>query len=418
MNTSNASPHVVVIGAGHAAGTLATQLRQLGHRGPITLVGDEALPPYQRPPLSKDYLKRLTDVDRLRLKPATYHGEQGITLCLNTRVDDVDTAAQTLRLHDGRRLPYDVLVLATGARARPLPEAVLQGQPDVLSLRTVADADRLQARLRPGLHVLVVGGGFIGLEAAASLRTLQCQVTVLESAPRLLARSASAPVSEHLRRLHTQHGVHLRLSARLTRLRAEAGRAVVAELADGSIAQADVVLAGIGAVPNDALARQAGLACEDGILVNEDARTSLPGVYAIGDCTQRPLPLYARRQRMESVPSAVEQARQAACHILGLPRPAPELPWFWSDQHGCKLQIAGLAAGAELGIVRGDPDAGSFAVYHLQGRRLLAVEAVNAAPDFLFGKRHATRELPAEVIDRLRDPAVDVRELGASLQAV
>lgn len=409
-------PHVVVIGAGHAAGALATHLRQLGHTGPITLVGDEGVPPYQRPPLSKDYLQRRIDVDRLRLKPASYHGEQGITLHLDTRATDVDTTAQVVRLHDGRTLAYDVLVLATGARARPLPETLLQGQPDVATLRTVADADRLHARLRPGLHVLVVGGGFIGLEAAASLRALQCEVTVLESAPRLLARSASAPVSEHLRRLHAQHGVNLRLSARLVRLHADAGQATTAELGDGTVIQADTVLAGIGALPNDALARQAGLACEDGILVDEDARTSHPSVYAIGDCTHRPLPLYARRQRMESVPSALEQARQAACHILGLPRPAPELPWFWSDQHGHKLQIAGLAAGADLSILRGDPHAGGFAVYHLQGRRLLAVEAVNATPDFLFGKRHATRDLPLAVLDRLRDPNLDVRTLGAALQ--
>ncbi len=406
-----ATPHVVVVGAGHAGGSAVAMLRQYGWTGAVTLLGEEPLPPYQRPPLSKAWLKGEADGDSLLLRPARFYPDQDIALHLSTRVAAIDRAARRVRLADGRMLAYDHLILALGSRARriPLPGIDLAG---VLELRTAADADRLKAALAPGRRLAIVGGGYIGLEAAASARALGAEVVVLEREDRLLARVACPVLSDFFQAYHQGRGVSFELGCRIEALEGQ-GAVSGVRLSDGRVLACDAVLMGVGAVANQELALDAGLACDNGIIVDGSARTADPAVFAIGDCTRRPLPLYGRDWRLESVPNALEQAKQAASAICGRPEPAPEVPWFWSDQYDLRLQIAGIPFDATQVVVRGDPAAGSFAVFHLAGDdRVLAVEAVNAPPEFLGGKRMIAaghRVGPA----RIRDPSVTVKQLAA-----
>lgn len=405
-HTDQAAAAVVVLGAGHAGGSIAAQLRQAGHHGPITLVGDEPALPYQRPPLSKAYLKGELTADRLYLKPAAYYEQHNIALRLGVGATAVDRTARQVLLSDGSQLHYDQLVLATGSAPRCLDAqqgGLLQG---VQTLRTLADVDVLKTQVRAGAHALVLGAGYIGLEAAAVLRGLGMHVLVLEMQERVLARVAGPEISSFYQDLHRAQGVELRLQTGLTRLVDEAGRVVGAELSDGSVVKADLVLVGIGVMPNDGLARAAGLACDNGIVVDENACTSDPRIHAIGDCSVRPLVHYGRRGRLESVHNALEQARLAAHHILGLERPRCEVPWFWSDQYHLKLQTAGLLTGYDHTVVRGEPASGKFAVYYLRGPHLLAVDAVNAMADFMCGKRLAGSGTALD-LEALRDPTRD-----------
>jgi len=405
---------IVIVGAGHAGGTLAALLRQHGWAGPITLVGDEPVPPYQRPPLSKAWLKGEADADSLALRPTEFYAEHGIDLRLNTRVVAIARGWEggEIELESGERLPYDRLALATGARARrvPLPGLELEG---VLELRTASDADRLKAALTPGRRLAVVGGGYVGLEAAASAVALGCEVTVIELQPRVLARVAHETLSAFVHDHHRAQGVRFRLAAGVAALEGEGGAVCAVRLADGGSVACDVVLVGVGAVPNQELAQAAGLACEDGVLVDLAARTSDPAVFAVGDCTRRPLPHYDQRWRLESVPNALEQAKQAAAALCGTAAPKPEVPWFWSDQFDLKLQIAGLPLGAVRAVVRGEPSTARFAIFHLdEGDRVRAVEAVNAAPEFMTGRQLIASARPVDP-GRLADPAVSIREVTA-----
>ncbi len=282
----------------------------------------------------------------------------------------------------------------------------------MLELRTAADADQLKAALGPGKRIAIIGGGYIGLEAAASARALGADVVVLEREDRVLARVACQALSDFFYATHRAHGVEFELGCRIEALEGD-GAVRGVRLSDGRVLACDAVLVGVGAVANDELARDAGLACDNGIIVDLAARTSDPAIFAIGDCTRRPLPLYGRDWRLESVPNALEQAKQAASAICGRPPPAPEVPWFWSDQYDLRLQIAGLPFDATQVVVRGDPAGGSFAVFHLaEDDRVLAVEAVNAPPEFLGGKRMiaAKRRLRPE---RIRDLSLSVKELTA-----
>jgi 3-phenylpropionate/trans-cinnamate dioxygenase ferredoxin reductase subunit len=402
---------IVVVGAGHAGGSVVAMLRQFGSTAVITLIGEEPLPPYQRPPLSKAWLKREADTDSLLLRPARFYTDQDIALRPSTRVARIDRAARQVVLENGEALDYDILILAVGARARriPLPGLDLG---NVLELRTVADADRLQAAIGPGKHLAVIGGGYIGLEVAASARALGAAVTVLEREDRVLARVACPVLSDFFDATHRAHGVAFALGCKVEALEGD-GAVTGVRMSDGPLLACDAVLVGVGAVANDELARAAGLACDNGIIVDLAARTSDPAILAIGDCTRRPLPLYERDWRLESVPNALEQAKQAASAICGRPPPAPEVPWFWSDQYDLRLQIAGLPFDAAQIVVRGDPASGSFAVFHLANdNRLLAVEAVNAPPEFMGGKMMIGRRQRLDP-ERIRDLSLTVRQLPA-----
>lgn len=397
---------ILIIGAGHAGGSVAAFLRQYGHDGPIVLIGEEDAPPYQRPPLSKAWLKGEADLETLLLRPLSFYEEQGIEFRPSTVAVSVDPEAKTVAFHDGSSETYDVLVLATGSTARKLP--VPGGDhPDLLELRTLKDAERLKAVLGPGKRLAVVGGGYVGLEAAASARALGAEAVVIERAPRVLARVASETLSAFFTAQHRAHGVEIVTGAEVV---AVAHNGVT--LADGSVVRADAVLVGVGALACESLARSAGLRCDDGVVVDEQARTSDPAVFAVGDMTRRPIPVHGGvSHRLESVPNALEQAKQAAAAIVGRPGPAAEVPWFWSDQYDFKLQIAGLPFDADRQVVRGDPTTGGFAVFHLNGDRVVCVEAVNAPPEFMAGKQLIGKATPVDVA-KLADQAVSMKAVG------
>lgn len=406
---------VVIVGAGHAGGNAAALLRQYGFEGRVVLVGEEPVPPYHRPPLSKAYLKGEADVERLWLKPRAFYDDQRIELKLGTAAQSLDPAAHTLTLADGSELHYDKLILAMGSmpRALAVPGHDLEG---VVALRSLADADVLRERVKPGGQLVVIGAGYIGLEAAAAARQLGHAVTVLEAAPRVLGRVTGETVSTFYANEHRAQGVDLRLNAKIEALVGEGGKLTGVRLAGGEIVPATLALIGIGIVPNEALARDAGIACANGIQVDDDARTSDQDVFAIGDCAHRPLSHYGRAGRLESVHNAVEQAKLAAAVIVGKPRPACDAPWFWSDQYDLKLQTVGLCEGYDETIVRGDPAARRFAVYYLKDRELLAVDAVSSMPDFLCGKKLVGTGRKLD-LDALRDPATEIGKFAAATLA-
>ncbi len=404
----NSVAHVVILGAGHAGGSVAALLRQYGWKGPITLVGAEPVPPYQRPPLSKAWLKREADAASLALRAATFYPANAIALHLATHATAIDRNNRSVTLNSGEQLSYDHLILATGARPRmlPIPGHDLTG---VLALRSVADADALQSALTHGSSLVVIGGGYIGLEVAASARALGVSVTVIEREQRVLARVASQLLSDFFTRAHAANDVRILCNAGIAAIEGAAGRVTGVRLTDGTHLACDTVLVGIGAAPDDALARAAGLACDDGVIVDLAARTSDPRIYAIGDCTRRPLPHYGRNHRLESVPNALEQAKQAAADLCGRAPPAPEVPWFWSDQYAIRLQIAGLPFDVDDVVLRGDPEAGHFAAFHLAADGAIqAVEAVNAPAEFMAGRLMIAR--------RKRTTAASLRDMSRSMQ--
>jgi 3-phenylpropionate/trans-cinnamate dioxygenase ferredoxin reductase subunit len=409
---------VIIIGAGHAGGTAAALLRQCGYPGEIVLVGEETTAPYQRPPLSKGYLKGEVDAHTLKLKEDEFYTSEGIQLMLERTITAIDRKAKRVSFADGPGLGYDILVIATGSRPRRLsmPGASQRG---ILALRTLADAEFLKASISAMSNVVIIGGGYVGLEVAASARGAGAAVTILERESRCLARVACEPLSRFFESYHRAHGVSIITDAAVIGF---AGTGAIEDpnssvcavnLADGSTLPADVVVVGIGANPCDELAKAAGLECGNGIAVDEHSRTSDPAIFAIGDVTWRKMHHYDdQRHRLESVPNALEQARQAACAIAGVPAPAPEVPWFWSDQYKLKLQIAGVPLGSSDFIVRGTPGDEKFAVFHLLGDRVLAVEAVNAVPEFMIGKQLIANRRPVSRT-RLADAAVPMKEVVA-----
>jgi len=406
------SRHIVIAGAGHAGGSAAAMLRQLGWQGAITLVGEEPIPPYQRPPLSKAWLKGEATAESLALRPDKFYPEAAIGLRLATRVTGIDRATKTVALSSGETLSYDFLILALGARARrlPLPGADLDG---VLELRSAADADRLKAALRPGARLAVIGGGYIGLEAAASARALGAEAIIIERESRVLARVACPILSDFFHNFHRGQGVAIEVDAQVAALDGADGHVTGVRLGDGRLIPCDAALVGVGAIVNDELAREAGLACSNGIVVDLAARTSDSAIFAIGDCTSRPLPLYERTGRLESVPNALEQAKQAAASICGKPPPPPEVPWFWSDQYDLRLQIAGMSFDTTEIAVRGDVSAGKFALFHLTADGTVqAVEAVNASTEFMGGRRIIQRRKRLTRA-RIADMSVSMQELAA-----
>ena len=401
---------VVIIGAGHAGGSAAALLRQYGYDKPIVLIGEEPLVPYQRPPLSKAWLKGEADGDSLALRPMEFYAEHQIDLRLGVEATAIDRARQTVSLSDGSTVSYDHLILATGARARRL-DVLGANFVGVHVLRTAADAEAIKARLGEGRTLAVVGGGYVGLEVAASARALGAEVVVLEREPRLLARVACDVLSTFFQAYHQDRGVRFELAADVTGFVGDGPCVAGVTLADGRTIPCDTVVVGVGAVPNDELAVAAGLEVGGGILVDLEARTSDPAILAIGDVTRRPMPIYDRLFRMESVPNALEQAKQAAAALTGRPAPAGETPWQWSDQYDLKLQIAGYPFDTDRIVVRGDPATASFAVFHLSGDRVQAVEAINAPPEFMMGKKLIGERRAVDVV-KLADKAVSMKEVA------
>jgi 3-phenylpropionate/trans-cinnamate dioxygenase ferredoxin reductase subunit len=408
---SDPAAHVVILGAGHAGGTAAALLRQYGFEGPITMVGEEPIPPYQRPPLSKAWLKGEADADSLALKPLEFYAEHNIDFRASTRATAINRTAKTVTLSDGSAVSYDILIIATGARAiaLPIPGSDLAG---VMFLRTAADAELLKATVGPGKRLAVVGGGYVGLEVAASGRALGADVVVLEREDRLLARVACETLSTFFKAYHESHDVTFELGCSVVSFEGKDGHVTGVTLADGRTVACDAVVVGVGATPNDELAREAGLETARGIVVDLETRTSDPAIFAIGDVAHRPMPIYDRMFRMESVPNALEQAKQVAAAITGRPAPAGEAPWQWSDQYDLKLQIAGYAFDVDQILVRGDPASGKFAVFHLKGDLVQSVEAINSPPEFMMGKQLILGRKPISKL-KLADPSVSMKEVAA-----
>jgi 3-phenylpropionate/trans-cinnamate dioxygenase ferredoxin reductase component len=406
------SRHIIIIGGGHAGGSAVAMLRQLGWQDAITLVGEEPLLPYQRPPLSKQWLSGEATEESLALRPTHFYETASVDTRLGLRVTRIDRAARTVTLSDEVTLSYDYLIIATGARARrlALPGTDLHG---ILELRTVADAEQLKAALHPGAKLAVIGGGYIGLEAAASARKLGAEVTIVERESRVLARVTCPLLSDFFEKFHRDHGTTIEVDAQVAGLEGSDGRVTGVRLEDGRVIPCTAALIGVGAVPNDDLAQAIGLACDGGIVVDLAARTNDPAIFAIGDCTRRPLPLYDRMWRLESVPNALEQAKQAASEICGKPPPPPEVPWFWSDQFDLRLQIAGIPFDATEIAVRGSVEDGRFALFHLAADGTVqAVEAVNASTEFMGGRRIIQRrkQLTRAQIENM---AVSMQQLAA-----
>ena len=408
----NETARIVIVGAGHAGGAAAGLLRQHGHTGPITLIGEEPWVPYQRPPLSKAYLKGEADAEALKLRPDAFYAEQGIGLRLGTRAEAIDPEGKAVRLQGGDAVPYDILILATGSSNRrlSLPGA---GPDELLELRSLAHAERLKGVLGPGKRLAIVGGGYIGLEAAASARLLGAQATVIELAPRVLARVACEELAAFFEAYHRRRGVQILTGAQVEDVEhGPDGSLSGVRLSDGKTIACDAVLVGVGAMAAAELARDAGIDCDIGVIVDEAGRTSDPAVWAIGDVTFRPMPHYGgRRHRLESVPGALEHARQAVAAILGQPAPPHEVPWFWSDQYDLKLQIAGVPFEADRRVMRGRTDAAKFAIFHLAGDRIAAVEAVNCPPEFMAGRQLIGQGRRIDAA-KLADPDISMREVS------
>lgn len=409
-----ASPVLVIVGASYAGAQLAASARDAGFDGRILLIGDETRAPYQRPPLSKGLLTGKTQVDALALKADDFYCESGIELLTGHRVTALDTAGRVVVLDDGRRLGYDWLALTTGARCRPLtlPGAHLAG---VFELRSLGDALALDAAARNARRACVIGGGFIGLEVASALATRGLQVSVVEAAPRLLARAVTPELSDFVAALHRRHGVDIHCGQGVRTLIGQADRVTAVELQDGERIACDLVVAGIGVLPNTGLAERAGIACANGILTDALGRTSVPQVLAAGDCAAFPNPYAADPAapiRLESIQAANDLARAAASLVAGRPQPYSAVPWFWSDQYDAKLQMAGLMAADDEVVVRGDIASGRFSLFCLRGGRIAAVHTISRPADHMLGRKLVAARCAATPA-RLADEGFDLKSLLA-----
>ena len=399
---------VVIVGASHAGAQVSASLRQEGWAGEILMIGDEPSLPYQRPPLSKAFLAGESTLADLLIRRPDFYEKQQVAF-REGRVARIRPDARTVELGDGSTVGYDKLVLCTGARPRALdiPGAGLAG---VHFLRDAADSEAIRDSAAGAERAVVVGAGYIGLEAAASLRKLGLAVTVLEVAERVLQRVTAPEISAFYDRVHREEGVDLRLGVGVTAFEGE-DRVTGVRLADGGVAAADLVIVGVGVVPNVDLARDAGIAVDDGIVIDAHGRTDDPNVFAAGDCASSVVARYDRRLRLECVSSAVEQAKSVAATICGKTRPIAALPWFWSDQFDLKLQIAGLSDGYDEIVLRGDPDTGrSFACFYLAEGRLIAADCVNRAQEFMFSKRAIAEDLSPDRAS-LADPQTPLASL-------
>jgi len=401
--------NIVIVGAGQAGGSAALQLRSAGFEGALTLIGAEPHPPYERPPLSKAYLTGDLAYNSLLLRPLEFYRDQNVQLLTDTSVTSINLVEKVVMTSDKQALRFDKLLLATGARPRQLP---ISGAdlPGVHYLRTLGDVAALQNTMRRAQNVCLIGGGYVGLEFASVARKAGLKVTVLEAADRLLQRVTTPEMSEYFADLHRSHGVEVCVGARIQEI--QGAHQVERVVCEHGTVTADLVLIGIGAQPNVEIAEAAGLACDNGIQVDEMCRSSHPDVFAAGDCTNHPNALLKRRLRLESAPNATDQARVAATNMMGANETYCTVPWFWSDQYTSKLQAVGFSSDGTQSICRGDKAAHQFAMFYLKENRLVAVEAINSAKAFMAGKRLYGHELDP---DQLADPATDLRSLIKSV---
>ena len=400
---------VVIVGAGMAGAQTAIALRQKHYVGTITLIGDELEPPYQRPPLSKEYLKGTVEEDAVLLRSEQFWEDKQVELLVDKRVEEIDRESRMVRLADGDTLLYDHLVLATGAANRALPNTEhLRG---VLDLRTIADARELRQSLSPGLKLVVIGGGFIGMEVAAAARERGADVTVVEALDRLMARVISPQMSVYFRTLHEGQGVQVLTERRVERLLGESQVEGVL-LADGEVLAAEVVVVGIGVVPNVELAERCGLDVNNGIVVDEHLLTNDLHISAIGDCAHYPCSVSGRAHRLESIQNATDQARSVAARLAGEAEPYVAVPWFWTEQFGRKLQIAGAAPAEAEAVLRGDPSGGGFSVCRFAGERLAAVESLNQPADHVAARKLLASDITASITPaQVSDPSVPLKSL-------
>lgn len=391
VNDQMLKDRVLVVGAGQAATELAHVLRQQKYPGPITLIGDEAHLPYRRPPLSKAYLAGELEPDALAIRGPAVYERMDVELRSSLRVVGIDRAARHIVLDDGLQLPYDKLVLATGGRPRRLDLANAE-QPNLHYLRTIGDCDAIREQFQPGRRLLIVGGGYVGLEVAAVGIRMGLSVTVLEALPRVLARVAAPEISAFYEQAHRRRGVDLRTGIGLQALVGQ-GRVEYALLSDGSRIDVDLIIVGIGLIANTELATGAGLPVDNGIVVDAFAQTTDPDVLAIGDCANHWNAHLGRSIRLESVPSAMEQARTAALTLCGGPQTHAAVPWFWSDQYDLKLQMVGISQGYDQVVLRGDPNTESFAAFYLRDGVVISADTVNRPQEFAIAKRFVTERL-------------------------
>lgn len=388
----------VIIGAGQGGFQAAASLRMEGYEGPVTLIGEEPYGPYQRPPLSKEYLAGTKDETGLWFRPDAFFEAQGISLRTGVRADALHLPERMVELSGGEKLAYDHLVLATGARTKTLPVEGC-GLDGVLELRGLDDARALKAALGSAKRAAVIGGGYIGLEVAAAARKAGLPVTVVEAQHRILSRVAPQEISDFFQRLHAEKGVEIELSAAVTHIVGEGGRARGVELADGRVIEADLVVIGIGVVPNIELAEKAGLAVDDGIVVDENLKTAAPDVYAIGDCAKFPCRAAGGEARLESVQNAADQGRAVAKQITGKGAPYGDTPWFWTIQFDVRLQTAGLPFDYDRVVSRGDPEGAAFSLFYYRGDRLVCVDSVDQPAEHMAARMMLTKGLnpPAEL---------------------
>jgi 3-phenylpropionate/trans-cinnamate dioxygenase ferredoxin reductase subunit len=395
---------LVIAGAGQAAGQTAASLRQKDFAGHIVIVGDEPFVPYQRPPLSKKFLAGELETKRLFIKPESFYPSHEVELRVNTRIESIDRQQQQVLLNDGQKIDYSKLLLATGSRVRqlPVPGADLAG---IYYLRNILDVQSIQQNFAAGKKLVIVGAGYIGLEVAAVAVQRGLDVTVLETETRVMNRVVAPEISEFYKQVHEAAGVKLEFGQMV---QAFDGDGHVSEVicADGSRYAADFCIVGIGILPNEELAAEAGLSCDNGIIVDENCQTSDANILAAGDCTRHPNKLIGTNLRLESVHNAIEQGKTAAATIMGVAKPYNQIPWFWSDQYDLKLQIVGLNNGYEQLILRGDPATREFAAFYMQGDKLLAVDAINSPREFMLAKKLiklGARLDPKEVANQAMD---------------
>jgi 3-phenylpropionate/trans-cinnamate dioxygenase ferredoxin reductase subunit len=409
------SETVVIVGAGHAAGQTAASLRQKGFSGRIIMIGDEDWVPYQRPPLSKAYLAGELETERLFFKPEKFWPEHDIETMLGVHVDAIDAAVKTLALSNGHSVQYDKLVLATGSRARelPIPGNKLHG---VHYLRNIDDVEKIQPAFKEGARLVIVGGGYIGLEVAAVGRKKGLDVTVLETENRVMNRVVATEISDFFQQMHTHEGVKLELGRRVKEIQGD-DKVTSVKCADGFSVATDICIIGIGIIPNTEVAAAAGIKCSNGIVVDEYCQSSDPDIFAAGDCTRHPNPILGRHLRLESVHNAIEQGKTVAASIVGTPVAYAQVPWFWSDQYNVKLQIVGITEGYDQFVIRGKPDERSFAAFYLQNGKLLAVDAINSPREFMLGKKLVAAGARFDIAE-LGDADKDFKELAtAALEA-
>ena len=398
---------IVIIGAGHAAGQAAASLRQAKFEGPITIIGDEAHVPYQRPPLSKQYLAGTQLADKVYLRAEKFYADKDIQLMLDTRATQIDPSTKTINLDNGETIAYEKLLISTGSRPRKLS---IEGSDlsGIHYLRTMDDVDGIRADVKPGANLVIVGGGYIGLEVAAVGIELGMNVHVLEMEERILQRVTTPEMSAYYHKLHTDRGVHIHTQTGVTGF---SGNGSVEKVLCGDESfDADIVIVGIGIIPNTEIAEEAGIHCENGIVVDDHCRTSDPDIYAAGDCTNHPNPLMNKRLRLESVPNAMDQARVSTANMLGDDKVYAAIPWFWSDQYDLKLQMVGFSADGDSQVLRGDMDTHQFAIFYLKDGKVVAADAVNSPKEFMLCKQLVGK--PADPA-KLADPETDLKSLLA-----